>query len=186
MMSTKHLITVADLDNYPDDDGNHYELIEGELLVSRAPGIPHQIILFRLQGKFFQYLEANPIGRMVPGSGAIFSDIDAVIPDLVFVTNERWEQIVEGTHFVAAPDLVIEIVSPGRENRRRDRDLKRRLYGKYGVREYWIVDPDDRSVAVYELDDATLELVNVFKDESEIQSTVLPNLSLTTSAIFKI
>jgi Uma2 family endonuclease len=186
MMSTKHLITVADLDNYPDDDGNRYELIEGELLVSRAPGIPHQLVLFRLQGKFFQYLEENPIGRMVPGPGAVFSDFDAVIPDLVFVTNERWEQIVEGTRFVAAPDLVIEIVSPGRENRRRDVDLKRRLYGRYGVREYWIVDPEDQSVGVYELNGANLELVNVFKDDSKIHSAVLPHLSLTSSVIFKI
>lgn len=183
-MSTKHLITVADLDNYPDDDGNRYEVIEGELLVSRAPGIPHQLVLLNLQVALSKYLTKDPIGRIVPGPGAVFSLFDAVIPDLVFVTNERWTQIIADDRFVAAPDLVFEVVSPCRENRRRDVDLKRRLYGKYGVREYWIVDPEDRSVGIYQLEGTNLELAESFKDNDEIHSTVLPGLSLMTSAIF--
>ena len=76
----------------------------------------------------------------MPGAGAVFSNFDAVIPDLVFVRQERWAKIVENNRFVAAPDLVIEILSPGSENRRRDLEAKRRLYGKYGVHEYWVVD----------------------------------------------
>src|ERR1051326_6357523 len=89
----KHLMTVADLDALPDDDGNRYELIEGELYVSTAPGLPHQLVLVNLLAAFISYLKTDPIGKIVPGAGAVFSNFDAVIPDLVFVTNERLSQI---------------------------------------------------------------------------------------------
>jgi len=88
MSSIEHLITVADLENFP-DDGNRYELIEGELFVSTVPGIPHQLVLLNLQIHLYRYLERNPIGKLVPGAGAVFSNFDAVIPDLVIVLNER-------------------------------------------------------------------------------------------------
>ena len=70
------LLTVADLDACPDDN-NRYELIEGELFVSRAPGLPHQIVIQNLQIALVNCLQSNPIGRVVPGTGAIFSDYDA-------------------------------------------------------------------------------------------------------------
>src|SRR5437870_12761183 len=147
------LLTVADLDAFPEDDGNRYELIEGELFVSRAPGIPHQRVLQNLQLEFGLYLKANPIGILVPGAGAIFSDYDAVIPDLAFVRNERWDEVVTGEKFTGALDLVIEVVSSGAENRRRDLLVKRQLYGKCGIAEYWVVDPENRLVEVYRLRD---------------------------------
>src|SRR6185295_13515105 len=109
------LLTVADLDACPDDN-NRYELIEGELFVSRAPGIPHQRVLLNLIIGLTEYLAHHPIGVLVPGAGAVFSDYDAVIPDLVFVRSERWLQVVTGEKFTGAPDLVIEVLSPGVEN----------------------------------------------------------------------
>src|SRR6202521_2512532 len=112
------LLTDADLDACP-DDSNRYELIEGELFVSRAPGIPHQRVLNNLIFAFESYLKENPIGILVPGAGAVFSDYDAVIPDLVFVRHERWADVVSGPRVTGAPDIVVEIVSPGTENRRR-------------------------------------------------------------------
>src|SRR6267143_798048 len=145
------LLTVADLDAFPGDDGNRYELIEGELFVSRAPGIPHQRVLLNLELGLSDYLKTHPVGILVPGAGAIFSDYDAVIPDLVFVRNERWDQVVTGEKFTGALDLVIEILSPGTQNRQRDLSAKRRLYGKYSVEEYWIVD-SELSVSIFRLE----------------------------------
>ena len=141
--SGKPLLTVAYLETLPDDN-NRYELIAGELFVSCAPGLPHQLALQRLQVALAKYLEVNPIGIVAPGAGAVFSDYDSVIPDLVFVLNERWEKIVANDRFVAAPNLVIEVVSPGKENRNRNFRAKRQLYEKYGVEEYWIVDRGNR------------------------------------------
>jgi Uma2 family endonuclease len=177
------LLTVADLDACPDDN-NRYELIEGELFVSRAPGIPHQRVLNNLQLAFGIYLKNNQIGIVVPGAGAVFSDYDAVIPDLVFVLNERWDQVVTGDKFTGALDLVIEIISAGAENRRRDLLVKRQLYAKYGVAEYWIVDPENRLVEVYRLRDGRLESAETFRMGDEITTPLLPDFRMLVHSVF--
>ena len=177
------LLTVADLDACPDDN-NRYELIEGELFVSRAPGIPHQRVLNNLQFTFGTYLKNNPIGIVVPGAGAIFSNYDAVIPDLAFVKTDRWNDIVSNDRFNAAPDLVIEVMSPGKENRDRDLLVKRQLYAKYGVVEYWIVDPENRLVDVYRLRDSRLESAATFRNGDEITTSLLPGFGLHVHSIF--
>jgi len=180
------LLTVANLDAFPDDDGNRYELIDGELFVSRAPGIPHQRVLQNLQMELASYLKANPIGILVPGAGAIFSDYDAVIPDLAFVRYERWDQVVTGEKFTGAVDLVVEILSPGTQNRRRDISAKRQLYGKYGVREYWIVDSENLSVLIFRLQEHILEEIATICGDQELKSPLLPGFQLKTSAIFNL
>jgi len=177
------LLTVADLDACPDDN-NRYELIEGELFVSRAPGLPHQIVIQNFQIALADYLKSNPIGRVVPGAGAVFSDYDAVIPDLAFVSNEQWSDIVTNDRFNAAPDLVIEVMSPGKENRDRDLLVKRQLYAKYGVAEYWIVDPENRLVEIYRLRDSHLESAATFRNGDEITTPLLPNFRMRVSAVF--
>jgi Uma2 family endonuclease len=177
------LLTVADLDACPDDN-NRYELIEGELFVSRAPGIPHQRIVLKLEIAISEYLRNHPIGILVPGAGAIFSDYDAVIPDLALVLNEHWDQVVTGEKFTGALDLVIEIISMGAENRRRDQLVKRQLYAKYGVAEYWIVDPENRLVEVYRLHDNRLESAATLRNEEEITTPLLPGLRMSVNSVF--
>lgn len=181
----KHLMTVADLDAFPDDDGKRYELIEGELFVSCAPGLPHQLVLSNLHVELALYLRQHPVGLLVPGPGAVFSDYDAVIPDLVFVSNERWTGIIGNDRFIAAPDLVIEILSPGSENRSRDLKAKRRLYGKYGVQEYWVVDGYNRSVLVFRLRGDTFEEPLLLKGDNQIVSPLLPGFALKLTDLFK-
>lgn len=179
------LLTVADLDACP-DDSNRYELIEGELFVSRAPGIPHQRVLNNLQFAFESYVKENPIGIVVPGAGAVFSDYDAVIPDLAFVRNERWDQVVTGEKFTGAIDIVIEVTSSGAENRRRDLLVKRQLYGKYGVKEYWVIDTENRYVLIYQLRGQSLDEVATIRDDAEITTSILPGFHLKVSAIFNL
>jgi Uma2 family endonuclease len=109
----KHLMTIDHLEAIPYDEWHRYELIEGELYVSCAPGIPHQLVLHNLQRKLGNYLQDNPIGTLVPGPGAVFDRYNSVIPDLVFVTNERWASIIAKDRFNAAPHLfrpVLQIV----------------------------------------------------------------------------
>jgi Uma2 family endonuclease len=184
--SIQPLLTVADLDAFPEDDGNRYELIDGELFVSCAPGIPHQRVLHNLQLEFGLYLRDNPIGILVPGAGAIFSDYNAVIPDLAFVRNERWNQVVTGEKFTGALDLVVEILSPGSQNRRRDLSAKRKLYAKYGVKEYWIVDSENESVLIFRLREQTFEEPATFSRDQELTSPLLPGFQLKASAVFKV
>ena len=180
------LLTVADLDAFPEDDGNRYELVGGVLFVSRTPGIPHQRVLLNLEIGLSDYLRANPIGILVPGAGAIFSDYDAVIPDLAFVRHERWDQVVTGEKFTGALDIVIEILSPGSQNRRRDLSAKRGLYAKYGASEYWVVDSENQCVLVFHLRNQTLEEVANLHLEDNLSSRLLPGFELNVSDIFKL
>ncbi len=179
------LLTVADLDIMP-DDGNRYEIIEGELFVSRAPTLTHQSVSGNLFRSVDTYLIQNPIGRLWLTPGVIFSESSGVIPDLVFVSHERRNEIASGDRITGAPDLVIEIVSPGAENERRDRLAKRQLYGKYGVKEYWIVDFENRTVEVYLLEGRTLKLQSILTAQDEITSSVLPGYRCKVEAIFSI
>src|SRR5260370_36773240 len=103
------------------NDGNRYEIIEGELFVSRSPSLKHQRVSGNLFETFRFFLRENPMGELLATPGVIFSDISAVIGDLVFISCERRGEIASGEHITAAPDLVMEKVSPGSENERRDR-----------------------------------------------------------------
>lgn len=179
------LLTVADLDIMP-DDGNRYEVIEGELFVSRSPSLTHQSV----SGNFFHsikiYLSGNPIGEIWATPGVIFSEFSGVIPDLVFVSHTRRGEIASGDRINGAPDLVIEILSPGVENERRDRLAKRQLYGKHGVKEYWIVDFEKRTVEVYALQGPTLELKSLLSEHDEVTSTVLPGYFCKVDALLSV
>ena len=177
------LMTVADLDACPDDN-NRYELIGGQLFVSRAPGLSHQRVLLNLELALSLYLNQNPIGILVPGPGMILSDHDAVIPDLTFVRNERWDEVVTGEKFTRAVDLVIEIISSGKENRERDLTFKRQLYAKYGVEEYWIVDRENQRVLIYRLQGNVLEETAKCSIEDEITTPLLQHFHLKVSSIF--
>jgi Uma2 family endonuclease len=179
----KPLLTVADLDLMP-DDGNRYEVIEGELLVSRAPGLAHQRVSRNLLVIISRYLEQHPIGEVLATPGVMFSELSGVIPDLIFISNERRGGIATGERVIGAPDLVVEIVSPGAENARRDRVAKRHLYGKYGVKEYWVIDPEQRVIEIYRSQDGSLEMVGDFRDEKKVTSPLLPDFECAAASIF--
>ena|SRR5215471_12986598 len=177
------LMTVSDLDDLP-EDGNRYELIEGELFVSKAPGITHQLTFGTLFDAFSTYLKSNPIGKIIATPGLVLSDLDAVIPDLVFIPNKRLAEVISGERLIGPPDLVVEILSAGRENETRDRVAKRQLYGKFGVLEYWILDPRNRVIEVYLLEQGVLEPKGAAGADDEIISTVLPGFHCRTSELF--
>jgi Uma2 family endonuclease len=109
-----------------------------------------------------------------------------VIPDLAFVRHERWDQVVTGEKFTGALDIVIEILSPGSQNRRRDLSAKRKLYGQYGVVEYWIVDSENQSVLIFRLREQTLEEAATLHHENELSSPILPEFRLKVSNIFNL
>lgn len=184
-LKVKHLMTIDNLEAIPYDEWHRYELIEGELYVSCAHDIPHQLVLHNLQLRLGNYLEQNPIGILVPGPGAVFNKYNSVIPDIVFVSNERWNTIVANNRFSAAPDLVIEIVSPGPTNRSRDLKLKRKLYGRFNVPEYWVADTWAKSVTVFRLAENTLEEVATLNENEQLESPIFPGLSLNLIDIFK-
>jgi Uma2 family endonuclease len=160
------------------EDGTRYEIIDGALFSSRAPGLTHQLICTNLVAVIRIYLDQHPIGIVVARPGLIFDDFNGVIPDIIFVSNEKRGSIASGERVTGAPDLVIEILSPGESDERRDRAIKRQLYGKFGVREYWIVNPAARAIEVYVSDGRSLVMARTFSGEDELTSYVLPAFSL--------
>jgi len=180
------LMTIADLEAMPDDDGNRYELIEGELYVSSAPGLTHQIVSDNIVHLMRTYLDQNPIGIAVSTIGLILSNYNGVIPDIVFFSHEESDRIVSNERLYAAPSLVIEILSAGAANLRRDRVAKHKLYQKYAVQEYWIVDRDERAVEIYRLKNEALELAAKARGDDEITTPILPGFACSAQQIFSL
>jgi Uma2 family endonuclease len=177
------LMTVEDLEAMP-EDGNRYEVIEGELFVSRAPGLPHQILSMNIAYEFKKYLSLNPVGVIVATPGLIFDQFSGVIPDLVFFTHGRGTEIIANDRLVAAPDMAIEILSRGRDNIARDRVAKRQLYAKHSVKEYWIVDGENRAIEIYRPAAKGLELSAMLRSGDEITSPLLPGFTCSVEKIF--
>ena len=178
------LMSVEDLDAMP-EDGNRYEVIEGELFVSCAPALPHQLLSGNIFANLWNYLRANPIGRVVNTPGLVFGQYSGVIPDIVFFVPGRDGEIILGGRLIAAPDLVIEILSPGGENAARDRVAKRQLYAQHGVKEYWIVDGENRAIEIYRLGTKGLELDVILRVGDEIISPLLPGFTCPVADIFE-
>ena len=176
------LLTIADLESLP-EDGNRYELIEEELFVSRAPSLIHQRTVVNVISVFTRYLGENPVGEILPGPGVIFSDFSGVIPDLVYVSYERGKEIATGDRITGAPELIIEILSPGTENRRRDEHAKRQLYKKYGVKEYWILDPERQTVQIFRT--VRLKLTATLGVRDVLSTPLLPGFHCSVREFFQ-
>ncbi|MYK68903.1 MAG: Uma2 family endonuclease [Gammaproteobacteria bacterium] len=140
-------ITWQDVQQMP-DDGNRYEAIEGDIYMTPAPTFRHQRVSLRLGIELNRVLEEPGHGLVVgvPVGVEFPATDEGVQPDLLFVSRERFG-ILADPWITGAPDLVVEILSP--TTAARDRGLKRRLYERQGVREYWIVDPDENAVDVW-------------------------------------
>jgi Putative restriction endonuclease len=119
------------------DDGKRHELIDGEHYLTPSPNIRHQEFSGRLHLLIGAWLQTHPVGKIFYAPlDVLFSRFDVVEPDLLYVSNERAESLLACQHVTGAPDLVVEIASPG--TRKRDETIKRRLYERSGVTEYWV------------------------------------------------
>lgn len=180
------LFTNDDLLKMPRDEFSRYELIGGEIIVSTAPRFIHQLLSMRISSEFLDYLKKNPIGEILATPGLIFSEYDGVIPDLIFITHERIEEILnkEDEKFHGAPEIVIEILSPGRVNARRDLQIKRELYEIYLVPEYWVVNPFEKEVIVFRRGEEGLKQAKIYKENETLTTGFLPRFKLKIKNLF--
>jgi Uma2 family endonuclease len=167
------------------EDGKRHELIDGDHYVTPAPMTKHQRASGNLSGLLYAHLHRTKAGRYFTApTDVVLSDLDVVQPDLLFVSAARVSIITE-KNIQGPPDLVIEILSE--TTRRTDEAVKRKQYERFGVSEYWIVDPELETVKVYRLTgqgyQRTAELA---KESGDTLSTpLLPNLQLPLAAIFE-
>jgi Uma2 family endonuclease len=177
--------TTADLDLLP-DSSDRYEIIDGELLVTKAPHWKHQKTLVKICSLLNIWSEATGLGEVVQAPGIIFSDADNFIPDAVWISHERLAAALDGAgHLTISPELIIEVLSAGAENERRDREIKLNLYANQGVLDYWILDWRSQQVEIYRSQSGTLQLVSTLSLGDHLTSPLLPNFSCEVERLFR-
>jgi len=177
-------LTYEDFLQFP-DDGRRHELIDGEHYVTPSPNTRHQRISGRLYLLIGNWLQEHPVGQLFYAPfDVVFSNIDVVEPDLLYMSNERAVEVLTEKHVRGVPELVIEIASPG--TRRRDETLKRRLYERSGVTEYWVVDPDVDVVRAYRRSGEGFgRPVQLSAEAGDVMTTaLLPGLEIPLARVF--
>lgn len=186
MVSNPLRWTIRDLNAMPDDGGwKRYEIIDGELFVTRAPHIRHQDASGNIYFELESWSRQTQLGKPIQTPGVIFTPTDAVIPDVVWISKERLANGIDETgHLTIAPELMVEVLSPGELNEQRDKEVKLKLYSLYGVQEYWIVNWQLKTVEVYRRIDAQLQLVATLLEPDSLTSPLLPGFSTVITQIF--
>lgn len=182
MMATKTKYTYEDYEAFP-DDGNRYEIIDGEVYVTAAPFEPHQWAVGELQRLLGNYVMEHRLGRVYPAPFAVvLGPHDVVEPDVIYISRARLDIIDHRGRVRGAPDLCIEVASPS--TRRVDRVVKFARYAQFGIPEYWIVDPATQRVDVFTLDKEAYVLVAGVQGNDRIPSRLLPGLTLRPDDLF--
>ncbi len=165
------------------DDGKRYEILDGDLLVTPSPVTRHQLVVGRFFHHLMTYLETDPIGAVFTAPyDVVLSDTDIVEPDLIVVLKNGRARITE-KNVQGPPDIVVEVLSPG--TAARDRDLKRKRYERFGVQEYWLVDPDQNTLEILALKDGMYVHVCRASRPTECVSPLLPGLILNLARLLE-
>jgi Uma2 family endonuclease len=178
-------LTYDDFVLFP-DDGKRHELIDGEHYVTPSPNRKHQKVSGNLHLLIGSWLEQHPIGQVYFAPfDVVFSRFDVVEPDLLYMSNERAAAVLTDANVQGAPEIVIEIGSKG--TRKRDETIKRRLYERARVSEYWFVDPEIDVVRVYRRSSEGFERPRELTAEAgdSLTTPLLPGLSLPLLRIFR-
>ena len=176
--------TYEEFMSLPEGDPYRYELIDGEFFMTPSPNSRHQEISGNLFAMIWTHLRSNPLGKVFAAPcDVVFSQKppQVVVPDLVFVSKARASLVTE-KNIQGAPDLVVEILSEGTATR--DRRQKRSLYERFGVPEYWIVDPQTETVQVFRLSDGRYSAGLEFQKGDTLDSPLLPGLSIPLAEVF--
>ncbi len=181
---TTYRWTSRDLEVLP-DDGKRYEIVDGELYMSRQPHLYHQVVSGKLVSLLDQWSEQSQKGLAIATPDVIFADDDDVVPDVVWISHARLATAFQPDGKLhSAPELVIEVLSPGSNNERRDREVKLKLYSRRGVLEYWIVSWQERRIEVYRREVTILKLAETLYDENFLQSPYLPGFTCQVRKVF--
>jgi Uma2 family endonuclease len=177
--------TVADVDALPYDEWHTYELIDGTLYVWEPPHCDHQVVTFQITKALDDWSALSGLGVANFRVGVILSETDAVTPDVVWISHERFTTLLnEDGHLIGAPELVAEVLSPGLQHGRRDQVAKLLLYEKYGVQEYWIVDWQLQQVTIYRREQDALRLALTLLAGDALTSPLLPGFACPVARLF--
>lgn len=164
------------------DDRKRYQVIEGELHMVPAPSPHHQDILGKLFIFLRTFVKGEGLGKVYQAPcDVVLSNEDIVQPDIFFISKER-EHIITERNIQGAPELIVEILSSS--TAKLDKSLKTRLYEEFGVKEYWLVDPEKEEIEVLSLEERGYESLGVFGKEGFLKSSLFTQLGLNLAEIF--
>ncbi len=176
--------TVDDLEGLP-ETSDRFEIIDGDLHVTRVPHWKHQDVAGAIYAELLAWSKQTCLGKPVFTPGVIFSPTNAVIPDLIWVSNERIETLMDDAgHLTGAPELVIEVLSKSQKDKDRDRKSKLKLYSVEGVQEYWIFDREQQLIEVFRREDGILVKVLTLYAQDTLTSPLLPDFSCGVATLF--
>ena len=159
-----------------------YELIDGEFFMVPSPNEAHQRVSGNLGFLLRQYVRANGLGFIYDAPfDVVLSVEDVVQPDIMYISKER-SGIITEDNISGPPDLVVEVISSS--SSKRDREIKSKIYAKYGVKEYWIVNPIISNIEVRSLKDGLFETVKECGKNDLLTSQVLPDLKIDLREVF--
>ncbi len=177
----KKRYTYQDYTNLPPDDF-HYQLIEGELIMTPAPNVIHQIVKSNIEKNLRNFVEENELGLVLDAPCDVVLDEHNVLqPDIFFISKER-QKIITEDNIQGAPDLVVEVLSPNTAYY--DLVEKKALYARFGVREYWIADPKLQWIEIYVLQDKNYRLHQRAEKDQTVTSALLPGFNLPLISVF--
>ena len=163
-------------------EDKRYEIIEGDLYMTPSPTTIHQRISAAIGLRLAEFILKNKLGEILYAPmDVVLSDEDVIQPDILFISNDR-KGIVKPENIRGAPDLVVEILSPSTANR--DLVTKKKLYARHAVREYWIVNPNEKTVEVMTWTEQGFKTVQVYPRGSRLASPLLAGFSLSMDEIF--
>lgn len=169
---SRRKLTVQDYMATPED--KRYQLLDGRITVSPLPSVAHQRVLGNLVRSFSEMLAGRDLGQVWAAPlDVVLSVHDVVQPDISFVSRQRGH-IVAGGYVQGAPDLIVEVLDEG--TLEYDRGYKSQLYGRYGVREYWMVDPGAETVDVLADGEAGLVALSSFGNGEELSTPLMAHL----------
>jgi len=163
-------------------DDKQYELIDGELLTTPSPVPNHQRISRKLEFILEKFVTENKLGEIFDAPCDVYLDDENVIqPDILFISLDRLVIIGE-KNIQGAPDLAVEIISEN--SAYKDMVQKKRLYARFGVKEYWVVIPDCEEIEIYILKDNTYRLYKSYNKSDNLESPLLKGLNIALKDIF--
>lgn len=171
---------------YLPEDGKRHEIIDGDHYATATPDLKHQSVVGNLASALLGFTRLSRLGQIWMGPvDVVLSDYDVVEPDLVFLGRDRMDLAANGANIQGAPDLIVEVFSPA--TRRTDAITKRNLYQKFGVQEYWLVDPELEIIQVYRMTEG------FFRREAELSaeqgeiltSPLFPGLEIALQDVFE-
>lgn len=173
-------LTYADYVSLP-DDGRRYQLVEGELVVMASPNTRHQLVVGEIYYRLRQHIDQLRLGRvMVSPLDVVLDDHNVLQPDVLFVSTERGG-VVAPQNLRGAPDLCVEVLSPGTEPLDRVRKLE--LYARFGVSHYWIVDLDAHAIEEYLREGEVFRVRSVTSFDDTFRPALFPSFELSLSAL---